>query len=268
MSVDPPGMSGTTKPSLDKDLNKFVRVETAARVTTSRIVPHGFASVFLGSAALVAAVHSGIASDSAPVIFAATLGGYMALNIGANDVANNVGPAVGSRALTMFGALLIADIFESAGALIAGGDVVATVSKGIIDPAQVADSGTFVWAMTAALVAAALWVNLATFVGAPVSTTHAVAGGVMGAGIAAAGFQLVNWPTMGAIAASWVILSLLGGVIAALFLVLIKIKLIYQDDKVAQARRWVPLLVAIMAGTFAYYPKSVSWWRQAGVVSG
>ncbi len=115
MSADPPGMSGTTKPSLDKDLNKFVRVETAARVTTSRIVPHGFALVFLGSAALVAAVHSGIASDSAPVIFAAILGGYMALNIGANDVANNVGPAVGSRALSMFGALLIAAIFESAG---------------------------------------------------------------------------------------------------------------------------------------------------------
>ena len=177
----------------------------------------------------------------------------MALNIGANDVANNVGPAVGSRALTMFGALLIAAIFESAGALIAGGEVVATVSKGIIDPAQVADSSTFVWAMTAALVSAALWVNLATIVGAPVSTTHAVVGGVMGAGIAAAGFQVVNWTTMGAIAASWVVSPIMGGLVAALFLALIKIKLIYQEDKIAQARRWVPLLVAIMAGVFAYY---------------
>ncbi len=243
----------STKRSLDKDLEKIVHVEAATRRSASGFVSHGFALVFLGSAALVAGIHSGIASDTAPVIFATILGGYMALNIGANDVANNVGPAVGSRALTLFGALLIAAIFESAGALIAGGDVVATVSKGIIDPAQVADGTTFVWAMTAALISAALWVNLATFLGAPVSTTHAVVGGVMGAGIAAAGFQLVNWATMGAIAASWVISPIMGGVIAALFLALIKIKLIYQEDKIAQARRWVPLLVAIMAGAFAYY---------------
>ena len=192
-------------------------------------------------------------ADAAIVIFAAILGGYMALNIGANDVANNVGPAVGSRALTLMGALAIAAIFESAGALIAGGDVVATISKGIIDPAQVADSGVFIWAMMAALISSALWVNLATWVGAPVSTTHAVVGGVMGAGIAAVGFSLVNWATLGAIAASWVISPLLGGAIAALFLAFIKINLIYQDDKIAAARRWVPMLVAIMAGAFSCY---------------
>ncbi|MDO6353273.1 inorganic phosphate transporter [Synechococcus sp. YX-04-1] len=80
----------------------------------------------------------------------------------------------------MVGALLIAAIFESAGALLAGGDVVDTISKGIIDPALVPDSETFVWAMVAALVSSALWVNLATWIGAPVSTTHAVVGGVMG----------------------------------------------------------------------------------------
>jgi len=107
--------------------------------------------------------------------------------------------------------------------------------------------------MMAALISAALWVNLATKVGAPVSTTHSVVGGVMGAGIAAAGFAAVNWPTMGAIAASWVISPVLGGVIAAAFLALIKSRIIYQDDKIAAARRWVPVLVGIMAGTFAAY---------------
>ncbi len=242
-----------TKQTLDKDLEKIVHVEVAVRTTASGIASHGFALVFLGSTALIAAIQSGVAADTATVIFAAILGGYMALNIGANDVANNVGPAVGSRALTMVGALLIAAVFESAGALIAGGDVVATVSKGIIDPAQVADSSTFVWAMMAALISSAVWVNLATYIGAPVSTTHAVVGGVVGAGIAAVGFQLVNWGTMGAIAASWILSPVMGGVIAALFLALIKIKVIYQDDKIAAARRWVPLLVAIMAGAFAYY---------------
>jgi PiT family inorganic phosphate transporter len=242
-----------TKQSLDKDLEKIVHVEAAARTTASGIVSHGTAVVFLGLSALVAGLFAGVTSDAAIVVFAAILGGYMALNIGANDVANNVGPAVGSRALTMVGALVIAAIFESAGALIAGGDVVATISKGIIDPAQVADSQTFIWAMMAALVASALWVNLATWIGAPVSTTHAVVGGVMGAGIAAVGFQLVNWGTLSAIAASWVISPVLGGVIAAGFLAFIKVNLIYQHDKIAAARRWVPMLVAIMAGAFACY---------------
>jgi PiT family inorganic phosphate transporter len=105
----------------------------------------------------------------------------------------------------------------------------------------------------AALLSAALWVNLATWVGAPVSTTHSVVGGVMGAGIAAAGFAAVNWPTMAGIAASWVISPLLGGLIAAMFLWLIKSRIIYQEDKIAAARKWVPVLVGIMAGAFAAY---------------
>ncbi|MEC9268886.1 MAG: inorganic phosphate transporter [Pseudomonadota bacterium] len=241
------------KGSLDKDLEKIVHVESAARALSGNYAALGVAIVFLGLSGVVAGSVSGVSSDATIVVFAAILGGYMALNIGANDVANNVGPAVGARALTMVGALLIAAIFESAGALLAGGDVVDTISKGIIDPALVPDSETFVWAMVAALVSSALWVNLATWIGAPVSTTHAVVGGVMGAGIASVGFQLVNWGTMGAIAASWVISPVLGGVIAAAFLAFVKVYVIYRDDKIAAARRWVPLLVAIMAGAFAWY---------------
>ena len=174
-----------TKQSLDKDLAKLVEVETAARTISSQFVTHGLALVFLGVSGLLAGLYAGVAADTAMIVTAAVLGGYMALNIGANDVANNVGPAVGSRALTMVGALVIAAVFESAGALLAGGDVVATISKGIIDPSQVADGQTFVWAMMAALISSAVWINIATFLGAPVSTTHAVVGGVMGAGIAA-----------------------------------------------------------------------------------
>ena len=95
--------------------------------------------------------------------------------------------------------------------------------------------------MFAALIAAAVWVNLATMVGAPVSTTHSVVGGVMGAGIAAAGFAAVNWSKMGQIAASWVISPLLGGLIAALFLWFIKSQVSDKKDKLAAARRWVPV---------------------------
>ena len=205
-------------------------------------------------AGLGAALFFGAFPNNMVVIAAATFGAYMALNIGANDVANNMGPAVGANALTMGGAIVIAAICESAGALLAGGDVGLDHLQGHHRPrggCRLAQ--TFIWAMMAALISAALWVNLATKVGAPVSTTHSVVGGVMGAGIAAAGLATVNWPTMGAIAASWVISPVLGGVIAAGFLALIKTRIVYREDKIAAARRWVPILVGLMAGTFATY---------------
>jgi PiT family inorganic phosphate transporter len=181
------------------------------------------------------------------------IGGYMALNIGANDVANNVGPAVGSRALTLVGAITIAAIFEASGALIAGGDVVSTIKKGIIDPANIDSTEVFVWLMMAALLAGAIWLNIATAIGAPVSTTHSIVGGVLGAGIAAGGWEVANWGKMGQIAASWVISPVIGGLIAAAFLYLIKRTITYQSDMLLAAKRMVPILVAIMALAFTSY---------------
>ena len=194
------------------------------------------------------ATHSGF------LVLAAVFGAYMAMNIGANDVANNVGPAVGSGALTIGGAIIIASIFEASGALIAGGDVVGTIKKGIIDPAAFGnDSMIFVYAMSAALLAAALWLNLATWLKAPVSTTHSIVGGVLGGGVAAGGFAIVSWGTMGKIAASWVISPVLGGVIAAIFLYVIKSQILYKEDKLAAAKKVVPVLVALMAAAFITY---------------
>jgi PiT family inorganic phosphate transporter len=243
----------TKRNTIDKDLDKIVSLENATKTVSSGLVAHTSAFIFLVAAGFLGAFFAGVETETTIVVFAAVLGGYMALNIGANDVANNVGPAVGSKAMSIFAALLMAAVFESAGALLAGGDVVSTISKGIIDPKLVPDNKIFINAMMAALLAAAIWVNFATIVGAPVSTTHSVVGGVMGAGIAAVGFQLVNWNTMVAIAASWVISPVLGGIIAASFLAFIKINLIYKEDKIAAANRWIPMLVAIMASAFACY---------------
>ncbi|MDA3858773.1 MAG: inorganic phosphate transporter [Roseovarius sp.] len=195
--------------TLDRDLGRISQVEYAAAYVSRPLVAPGIALAFMILAGLAAALFFQASPVNLIVIAAAVIGAYMAINIGANDVANNMGPAVGANALTMGGAIIIAAIFESAGALLAGGDVV--------------------------------------------STTHSVVGGVMGAGIAAAGFAAVNWPTMGAIAASWVISPVLGGVIAAAFLALIKSRIIYQEDKIAAARKWVPILVAIMAAAFTSY---------------
>ena len=247
------GPIGQQWKTLDSDLNRISRVEQAATYVARPMVGLGIALAFIVVAALAATLFFGQAPSNYVVVAAAAFGAYMAVNIGANDVANNMGPAVGAKALSMGGAIVIAAICESAGALLAGGDVVSTISKGIIDPASVDDAQIFIWAMMAALVSSALWVNLATWVGAPVSTTHSVVGGVMGAGIAAAGLSAVNWSSMSMIAASWIISPVMGGAVAALFLALIKSQILYKEDKIAAARRWVPILIGLMAGVFATY---------------
>ena len=212
------------------------------------------ALLFLGLVLVFSFFYIESSSNHLFLAIAAVFGGYMAMNIGANDVANNVGPAVGSKAMTMGWAIVIAMVFEAGGAFIAGGDVVSTIKKGIIDiDAFGHDTDHFLWAMMAALLAAALWLNLATMARAPVSTTHSIVGGVMGAGIAAAGFDIVNWNTMAKIASSWVISPVIGGVIAALFLLAIKKTIIFKDDKLSASYRWVPVYVAVMAWAFVTY---------------
>ncbi|MFW2354211.1 inorganic phosphate transporter, partial [Hydrogenophaga sp.] len=187
------------------------------------------------------------------LIVAASVGAYMAMNIGANDVANNMGPAVGSGAMTMGWAIVVAAVFEALGAIVAGGDVVGTIKGGIIDPAAINDPALFAWVMFSALLAGALWLNLATALGAPVSTTHSIIGAVMGAGIAAGGWGLVNWDTIGAIVISWVISPLMGGAMAAAFLYLIKRSVTYRSDKTEAASRVVPVLISLMVWAYTTY---------------
>lgn len=225
-------------------------------IKSSRIdfIKLGFGLFFMVAVLAYSFMSTGGLPNNVFLAIAALFGAYMAMNIGANDVANNVGPAVGSKALTMGGAIVIAAIFEAAGAFIAGGDVVKTIKEGIIDIAGFGGNiDPFIWAMMAALLAAALWLNFATWMKAPVSTTHSIVGGVMGAGIAAAGFGVVAWGTMGGIVASWIISPLLGGIVAAAFLFAIKKTMIYRENKVAAASKWVPIFVAIMSWAFVTY---------------
>lgn len=235
------------------DLNNINQIELATQPNQSELFRLGTGFLFV----ILIMMYTGAAftdvSGGYMLTIAAMIGGYMAMNIGANDVANNVGPAVGSKALTMAGAISIAAIFEASGALVAGGDVVSTIKDGIIDPALISDSNTFIWLMTAALLAGAIWLNIATAVGAPVSTTHSIVGGVLGAGIAAGGFGIANWGKMGMIAASWVISPVLGGIIAAAFLYLIKRLITYRSDMNVAARQYVPLLVSFMTWAFSTY---------------
>lgn len=246
-------MAQIKKTILDKDLKKVSALQAVQYGPGVLVLKLGMAGLFLVAILILTVTGIIPAGGSYWIILAAVVGGYMAMNIGANDVANTMGPAVGSKTLTVVQALIIAAVFNFLGALVAGGDVVSTVSKGIIDIDAIANADTFIWAMIGALLAAAVWVNIATAVGAPVSTTHAIVGGVMGAGIAAAGFVAVNWPVMGKIAASWVISPLMGGTLAALVLFAIKKLILFQDDMIASARKWVPVFVALMAAVFSVY---------------
>jgi len=251
------------------DLRRFDAVQSRSFRFEHLIVPIGLSLIFLAIVAvLVGATQQSTSENWLIIVCAAVIGGYMALNIGANDVANNMGPAVGGKVLTVTSAIVIAVICESAGALLAGGDVVATVSKGIISPSDDLSVVDFRFLMLSALLAAALWINLATMVGAPVSTTHSIVGGVLGAGVAAAGVGLVNWGTMSKIAASWVISPVFGALVAAALLLFIKAKIMNPKDRLAAARTWMPVLIAVMAAAFAAYMSMKGLkkiWQPSGI---
>ncbi len=241
------------KSKYQKHLAAVLNADHPSGINSFGLINSGLALVFVILSGVFAWIVFGDSPNSIFIILAATIGAYMAINIGANDVANNIGPAFGSKALTMASALVIAAIFETSGALLAGGDVVSTIAKGVISPESLEGGHIFLWAMTAALLSAALWINIATWAGAPVSTTHSIVGGVMGAGIGAAGLTSVHWGTMAQIAASWVISPVMGGLVAALFLTFIKNNILRQPDRIKAARHWVPVLIGIMAAAFAMY---------------
>jgi PiT family inorganic phosphate transporter len=240
---------------LDKDLDKFGFVGDAAEAMGRRLTGFGLAVIFLGLCAAVAAAQV-VATDLSHMLIlgaASAIGGYMALNIGANDVANNVAPAVGARVISLTGALILAAICESAGALLAGADVVSTVSGQILSPDDVKHNFAFMQAMLTAMAAAALWINFATVVGAPVSTTHSIVGGIVGAGIASSGVAAINWTTVSTIALTWVASPVLGGLVAAAFMAFINARIAYSANRLAAARFWLPVLLGLMGAVFVAF---------------
>ena len=251
MSADrtAPDFSGETT----VQLKEYNRVERAAGISRDEVGRLGTAILFIVAVIIFTGTQFAHIDQSYMLIAAAVIGAYMAMNIGANDVANNVGPAVGSLAISMTMAILIAAVFEAAGAIIAGGEVVSTVKKGIIDPAEINNSDVFVWVMMGALLGAAIWLNIATWLGAPVSTTHSIVGGVMGAGIAARGWEIVNWTAMAKIASSWVISPVVGGLIAALALYVLKRSVFFKSDPISAAKRIVPMMIGVMGWAFTSY---------------
>lgn len=181
------------------------------------------------------------------LVLAAVFGLYMAWNIGANDVANAMGTSVGSHALTIKQAILVAAIFEFAGAFLVGGHVTDTIRKGIVSPELYsAAPNELAIGMLAALLASALWLQFASWRGLPVSTTHSIVGGVIGFGVVSRGTASVDWGQLGGIVASWFVSPLCGGLLAFLTFSLIRRLILDADDPLKSTRRVAPLLLFVV----------------------
>lgn len=181
------------------------------------------------------------------LVLAVLFGFYMTWGIGANDVANAMGTSVGSGAITVGQAILIAAVFEFAGAFIAGGHVTATIRKGIIDAGPLAGNPELlVYGMLAALLAAAVWLMIASTRGWPVSTTHSIVGAIVGFAVAGIGIDAVQWGKIGQITASWVVSPVLGGLLAYLLMLSIRRFILNTEHPFESARRWGPFYVFLV----------------------
>ena len=180
------------------------------------------------------------------LVLAGLFGLFMAWGIGANDVANAMATSIGSGALTIRQAILVAAIFEFSGAVLAGGEVTSTIRRGIIDSSYVVeDPELLIFGMLAALLAAAVWLLIASRRGWPVSTTHSIVGAIVGFGAVALGTQSVDWGQVGTIIASWVISPLTAGLIAYGIYNSIHWLILVRPDPLVRARRYAPLYIFV-----------------------
>ena len=178
------------------------------------------------------------------LVLACVFGLFMAWGIGANDVANAMATSVGSRALTIYQAVLIAAIFEFLGAFLAGGEVTATIRKGIIDVSSIADRPELlVIGMLASLLAAGLWLLVASTLGWPVSTTHSIVGAIVGFAVVGIGFDVVDWGRIGQIVSSWVVSPVLAGTIGFLLFMSVQKLILSTEDPFKNAKRYVPYYI-------------------------
>jgi PiT family inorganic phosphate transporter len=175
---------------------------------------------------------------------AAVFGLFMAWGIGANDVANAMATSVGSGAITIRQAILIAAVFEFSGAVLAGGQVTATIRKGIIDASSLtATPEVLIYGMLAALLAAGVWLLIASWLGWPVSTTHSIVGAIIGFAIVGIGVDAVKWGKVGSIVMSWIASPLLAGVIAYVIFISVQRLILNTADPIANAKRYVPAYI-------------------------
>ncbi len=189
-------------------------------------------------------------SEIVYVALAAAFGLFMAWGIGANDVANAMATSVGSKVLTIRKAILVAAVFEFLGAVLAGGEVTSTIRNGIVDPADLSDTPRLlIYGMLAALLAAGVWLLIASHKGWPVSTTHSIVGAIVGFAAVGIGVDAVQWGKVGTIVMSWIVSPLVAGSLAYLIFVSVQRLILGHPDPLARAKRYVPVYMFLAAFT-------------------
>jgi len=187
------------------------------------------------------------------IIIAALFGFFMAYGVGANDVANAMGTSVGSKALTLKQALIVAAIFEAAGAWLAGGEVTSTIRSGIVDAeAFKAVPELLVYGMIASLLAAGTWLLVASHFGWPVSTTHSIVGAIIGFASVGVGMEYVRWDEVSSIVGSWVITPVLSGILAYLIFMSAQRLIFDTDNPLQAAKKYVPFYMVFAAFIMAF----------------
>ncbi|RDW11822.1 inorganic phosphate transporter, partial [Paracoccus thiocyanatus] len=236
--------------TLDKDLRRVTHAERAVLHSARPLWRIGLALIFIAAASYVGT--SFFAGQPALGILAAgmAVAAYLALSIGGNDVANALGPAVGAGAIGMTSGLLLVAGMEVLGAVVAGSAVTATLTEGLVG-STLGEGEATARMMLAALLAAGSWISLATWLGAPVSTTHSVVGAIAGAGLATFGLGAVNWPAMAMIAFGWIVSPLVSALMAAGLLALLRRLVMDRRDRVAAARTWMPVVVGLASAMLA-----------------
>jgi inorganic phosphate transporter, PiT family len=175
---------------------------------------------------------------------AVVFGLFMAWGIGANDVANAMATSIGAKVLTIRKALVVAAVFELAGAVLAGGEVTNTIRGGIVDADVLADTpDLLITGMLAALLAAGTWLFIASAMGWPVSTTHSIVGAIVGFAAIGIGMHVVHWDQVGTIAASWIVSPLVSGVVAFLIFTSVQRLVLETPDPFRNAKRYVPIYI-------------------------
>jgi PiT family inorganic phosphate transporter len=188
-----------------------------------------------------------MSADTIILAAATIIGLYMAANIGANDLANAMGTSVGSGALTIRRAVIVSIVANLLGAVLAGGHVTNTISKGMINPDLLAATpDKLMLGMFAALLASGIWVHLATVLGMPVSTTHSIVGAVVGFGILTVGIGAISWGKIITIVISWVVSPISGAIIAGGIYYLIRDKVFRADAPESVAQQWAPYLIGVV----------------------
>lgn len=240
--------------TLDKDLSRLGHQETAGLHNSQNLLRLGLVVLFIALSGILGTWLIGAGPETATVAAGLALAAYFAVAIGANDVANSLAPAVGAGAISVGMGLIVVGAAEVAGALLLSHRVSMTLGEGILGTASQLQNGIVLSrVMVAALISAACWVNLATWAGAPVSTTHAIVGGIAGAGIAAFGWSSLNWGLLGLIALGWMIAPILAALIAGGLLGLLSAQIDGAEDRLGAVRRWLGGMMAATAGAMTLY---------------